>query len=253
VHLQQTVIAEQLEKNRLKELNDLKSYFVSIVTHELKTPLTSIKMFTELIEGSPRLQRRKRNEYLGIIKGESDRLSRLIDNVLDISKIEKGMKEYRFTAVDLNECVKEALATMQFQLTLHGFACRTHVSRRRLMLHADRDAVIEIIINLLSNAIKYSPHKKSVTVLTRQTTHGPLLSVEDRGVGIAPADLEKIFEPFERTDAALVRHTPGTGLGLALVKHIAEAHKARVDVESTPGKGTRFSITFPGNSMEGIQ
>lgn len=150
----------------------------------------------------------------------------------------------------MNDCVKEAVATMQFQLTLHGFTCRTSLSRKRIPLHADRDAIVEIIINLLSNAIKYSSEKRCVIIVTKHTPRGGMLSVEDHGIGIAHEDLQKIFEPFERTDADHIRHTPGTGLGLALVKHIAEAHHAEVEVESEPDKGTTFSITFPCISTE---
>jgi len=251
VHLQRTLISEQMEKNRFRELNELKSYFVSSVTHELKTPLTSIRLFTELIEGAPRLGKDKRREYLEIIKGESERLSRLIDNVLDVARIEKGLTQYTFSPVDLNECVREALRTMEFQLRLHGFECKTHLARRRPAILADKDAILEVLINLLTNSIKYSSTRKTIVIATRHTEGGICLEVEDFGVGIAPEDMQKIFEPFERTDSSLVKHTAGTGLGLALVKHIAEAHKAALAVESEPGKRTKFSITFPTHTPPG--
>ena len=251
IHLQRKLISEQIEKVRFKELNELKSYFVSSVTHELKTPLTSIKMFTELIEESPKLKKEKRDEYLEIIKGESARLSRLIDNVLDIAKIEKGIKEYRFASVELNECVIEALNTMQFQIKLHGFDLRKKLSRKKIIIHADKDAVIEILINLISNSIKYSAQQKKIAVSTLYIENGCKLEVEDCGIGIAKEDLQKIFEPFERTESKHVKHTVGTGLGLALVKHITDAHNAKLEVQSEVGKGSKFSITFPSKTSEG--
>ncbi|HLP17835.1 MAG TPA: ATP-binding protein [Bacteroidota bacterium] len=245
VRLHHTLINEQLEKDRLKQLNELKSYFVSSVTHELKTPLTSIKLFTELIEETPKLKPEQRSEYLGIIKGESERLTRLIDNVLDISKIEKGVKEYRFARIALNDCVKEALATMRFQLALHGFDCRTKLSTKKLMICADKDAVMEIVINLISNAIKYSSQRKRIIVTTSKCDGGCRLDVQDFGIGIAPEDRERIFAPFERAGSDIVRRTAGAGLGLALVKHITAAHHARVDLASKPGAGSTFTVTFP--------
>jgi signal transduction histidine kinase len=250
IHLQRTLISAQIEKNKWKELNDLKSYFVSSVTHELKTPLTSIKMFTEMIEGTPKLPRKKCDEYLEIIRGETDRLTRLIDNVLNMTKIEKGLMDYHFATIDLNDCVTEALRTMQFQFKLHAFDCRTRLSKKALWFRGDKDAIIEVLINLITNSIKYSAHRKRILVSTRRSESGLALEVEDFGIGIADEELEKIFEPFGRSDSSIVRHTAGAGLGLALVRHITEAHNANVEVESELGKRTRFTITFPFSLTE---
>lgn len=245
VSLQHSLMAAESDKTRLKELNELKSLFISSVTHELKTPLTSIRLFSELMMKPRQPGREKRCEYLSIIQSESQRLNRLIDNVLDSAKIEKGVKDFHFAPMELNSCVEEALRTMQYQLSLHGFECRTQRSARRLELCADRDAVLGMLIDLISNAIKYSPKKKRIVITTRHTDNGAELSVRDSGAGIARHDLEKIFEPFERTDSPLAGQTTGTGLGLSLVRHIAEAHHALLRVESEPGKGTVFTVTFP--------
>jgi signal transduction histidine kinase len=251
IHMQRMFISEENENKRLKELNDLKSLFVSSVTHELKTPLTSIKMFTELIERSPRMKQCKREEYFVIVKGESERLSRLIDNVLDISKIEKGLKEYRCETVDMNTCVNEAITTMKSQLMLHGFSYRLKLSKKKLSLRADKDAMIEILINLISNAIKFSVRRKSIIITTRGIGNTIRLNVQDFGIGIAEDDRRRIFMPFERTESPLVKQIPGTGLGLALVKHICDAHGATVEVDSEPGRGTTFSITFHTHTTKG--
>lgn len=245
IKLQRKLINEQIEKTRLRELNELKSYFVSSVTHELKTPLTSIKMFTELIKESPRLKKEKRDKYLEIIKGESSRLSRLIDNVLDITKIEKGIKEYRKTIVNVNECIHSVMKTMEYQLKLNGFVCETKLALKKPIITADKDAIEEVLINLIANSIKYSAQEKKIIVSATVEDDTIILTVADQGIGIADNDLKKIFEPFERANSQIAKNTTGTGLGLALVKHIADAHNAKLEVKSELGKGSSFTITFP--------
>lgn len=245
ISMQKKLISEQIEKSRLKELNELKSYFVSSVTHELKTPLTSIRMFTEMIEASPNLKKEKREEYLRIIKGESLRLTRLIDNVLDIAKIEKGIKEYRKTLIDINSCVYNVLAIMEYQLDLNGFICETDLYKEEILVAADKDAIEELLINLITNSIKYSAEKKRIIISTKVSNELIELTVEDEGIGIDDKDISKIFEPFERTNSSIAKNTAGTGLGLALVKHISDAHNAKISVESQLGKGSKFTITFP--------
>lgn len=245
INLQNKLISEQIEKNRLKELNELKSYFVSSVSHELKTPLTSIKMFTELIEESQNLKTEKRNEYLGIIKGESSRLSRLIDNVLDIAKIEKGIKEYRKSIVELNDCISAAIKTMEYQLNLNGFELLLDLTEKDTTIFADGDSIVEVLINLISNSIKYSSKRKKIIITSSRQSNSVILSVEDQGVGIPETDLLKIFQPFERMNSETGKRTAGTGLGLAIVKHIAEAHNAKLEVKSEVGIGSKFSMIFP--------
>lgn len=245
IRLQNKLITEQIEKTRLKELNELKSYFVSSVSHELKTPLTSIKMFTELIEESKNTNIEKRNEYLKIIRGESSRLSRLIDNVLDISKIEKGIKEYHKTIIELNDCINDAIKTMEYQLDLNGFDLQLEITNEESTIYADYDAIVEVIINLISNSIKYSKVQKKIKVLSVRHNSSIVLSVEDQGLGIPESDLDKIFQPFERVNRESKKSTAGTGLGLAIVKHIVDAHDSKLEVISEVDKGSKFSIAFP--------
>lgn len=245
IKLQKKLITEEIEKSRLKELNELKSYFVSSVSHELKTPLTSIKMFSELMEESPNIKLEKRKEYLRIIKGESSRLSRLIDNVLDITKIEKGIKEYYKSIIDLNDCINDAVAIMEYQLNLNGFETTIELTNEDTAINADYDAVVEVIINLISNSIKYSAKQKKIKLHSIQQNGYVILSVEDNGVGIAEDEINKIFHPFERAKSMTSGKTTGTGLGLAIVKHIVQAHKAQIEVKSQVGIGSTFSIIFP--------
>lgn len=251
IMLQRALIDEQIERSKLKELSDLKSYFVSSVTHELKSPLVSIKLYADLIQKIPTMTRETREEYANIVKSETDRLMRLIDNVLDLAKIEKGIKEYHLGPVELNECVVAAMNTLRFQLQLHEFSVETKLSPGKMWIRADKDAVHEVLINLVNNAIKYSSKQKFISVSTQEDDRGFRMEVEDHGNGIARADLEKIFEPFERTDSTSIKHIAGTGLGLALVKHISTAHDAVLDVESEQGKGSTFSVTFPPLTLDG--
>jgi len=245
IRLQEELITERIESERLDELNRLKSYFISSVSHDMKTPLTSIKMFAELLQTSSEINSERSKEYLEIIEGESSRLSRLIDNVLDFSKIERGVKQYRFENIKLNEIVIQTLKMMQYQFKLQKFSVKSILSNEEKMIHADKDALEEALINLISNSIKYSKDKKVIRVSTYPKDDFMALSVEDEAIGINNNDLDNIFNPFFRTNSQEVQRTGGAGLGLSIVKHIMDAHKGKIEVQSEPGKGSRFTLLFP--------
>lgn len=242
--LQQKAILDAIEKQKLVELNELKSLFVSSVTHDLKTPLTSIKMFAELIEDSPNLTTEKKNEYLRIIQGETARLSRLIDNVLDLAKIERGTKDYHLEMTDLNDIVSSVISMMEYQIKMNEFELVVSTSPESLPILADKDAIEEALINLISNSIKYSKENKKITVTTSWEDSKPKVSVKDKGIGIGTEDLQKIFEPYERLNNEHVKSKSGTGIGLTIVKHIVHAHNAELRIKSAPGEGTEFMIIF---------
>jgi signal transduction histidine kinase len=164
IKLQEELIIEQLETERLDELNKLKSYFVSSVSHELKTPLTSIKMFAELLK--EKSNSKKSQEYLEIIDGESDRLRRLIDNVLDFAKIEKGLQTYDMSLIELNQLAIDVLKMMEYQFKMAKVELINNIGNGEYRIHADKGAVEEAMINILSNAIKYSDQKTKVIVST---------------------------------------------------------------------------------------
>jgi signal transduction histidine kinase len=239
------LLQKQAEAERFKELNDLKSDFVSYVSHELKTPLTSIKMFAELLRVRARGRDRKALEYLQIIEGESDRLDRMVTTILDSARIDRGVKEYHFRDVDLAEIVHSVMNAMHYQLSKNGFSVRlTGLSGGRCYpVYVDRDAVMEAIINLIANSIKYSAARKFLKVgLSRKNGHVQC-TVEDHGRGISPEVLPHIFEKFYR-EPSQSRTVQGVGLGLPLVKHIMDAHSGEVRVKSTPGRGSVFSLVF---------
>lgn len=245
ITLQQKLVLEREETQRLEELNRLKSYFVSSVSHELKTPLTSIRLFAELLQSQKKVTPEQKQEYLEIIGGESERLTALIENVLDFAKVERGVKEYRFADVKLNELVQKVLKSLQYQFKIQQFQVQVDLYQQENIISADADAVTESLTNLLSNAMKFSREKKRVTVTTFCREGFAGVAVEDQGIGISKEDREHIFDPFYRAHEGTTRELAGTGLGLALVKHIIEAHQGKIEVRSKPGKGSTFTLLFP--------
>jgi signal transduction histidine kinase len=248
IKLQEELIIEHIESERLEELNKMKSLFVSNVTHELKTPLTSIKMFAELLKEKAEFKSEKSQEYLEIIEGESDRLRRLIDNVLDFAKIERGIKTYEMSVVDFNHLSLEVLNLMQYQFKMSKIELKTQISEDEVLITADKDAVEEAMMNILSNAIKYSEQNTSVTVSTFKRNGYTCFQVTDEGIGISESDIKNIFNPFFRTRDKNIIKAEGTGLGLSIVKHIVDAHSGKIEVDSKPGSGTAFTLLFPNNT-----
>lgn len=249
IELQQKLLLEQAETQRLEELNKLKSYFVSSVSHDLKTPLTSIKMFAELLRTRKNISKSDTTEYLEIIEGESERLTRLINNVLDFSRIERGVKEYHFAEIELNSLVKNVLKSLRYLFKIEKCTVIDHFCDKECILNADKDAVTEALINLISNAIKYSHDEKEITVSIAQQNGFVTLQVADHGIGIPSEDIPHIFEPFYRAKERKTHGAGGAGLGLAIVKHIMDAHNGKVEVRSTHGKGSLFTLIFP-HSLE---
>ncbi len=227
------------------ELAELKSAFVSNVSHELKTPLSLIRLFSETLEMDRASDRAQEKEFLRIIHKESDRLTHLIDNVLDVGRIEQGRKTYRFAPTDLARVVRETLAAYDFQLRKQGFTVESNIDRALPEVPADGDAVTQALLNLMDNAIKYSPRERYLKVELGRENGDAVIAVEDRGVGIPPREQAKIFEKFYRVEKSLVHDVKGSGLGLSLVKHIVDAHGGRIRVDSRPGEGSRFSILLP--------
>jgi signal transduction histidine kinase len=195
------------------------------------------------VEGGAKM--RENGEH---IETESRRLTQLINNILDFSKIESGRKTYEFERAQLEEVVAETLKTCEVRLKQSGFSIAFQGPPRPLPAAiVDRDAIAQALLNLLDNAVKYSEgaEKKEVVVTVGERGGLLLLSVTDQGIGIAPAEQKKIFEKFYRVSTGLVHDVKGSGLGLSLVKHIIEAHRGSVAVESAPGKGSTFTVSLP--------
>jgi len=230
---------------REMRLAELRSQFVSSVSHELRTPLTAIRMFAETLQLERPLDSPTKAEYLGTIVNESERLTRLLNNVLDFSKIERGERVYRLEEAALDAVVRQAAGAMQYPLTRLGFALHVDVPDEMPPVRIDRDAIEQAVLNLLNNAMKYSRDCRDIALRLHAARGDAVIEVTDRGLGIAAADHQRIFERFYRAPVPENRLIPGTGLGLALVDHIVKGHGGRVEVRSAPGAGSTFAIHLP--------
>jgi signal transduction histidine kinase len=226
-------------------LSKLKSDFVSNVSHEFKTPLALIRMFGETLEAGTVEDEAKRREFYGIIRAESERLTHLINRVLDFSRIDAGVKQYNLREADIVDVVRRTLDTYRLQIRDLGFVIDADLPSHPVTARIDPDAIAEALLNLLDNATKYSGESQQIGVSMAATESAVTISVEDHGVGIPKEDLPNIFGKFYRADTQQTRETPGSGLGLTLVKHIVEAHGGHVDVQSELGRGSRFSFEIP--------
>lgn len=232
--------------DRAVRLSEMKSDFVSNVSHELRTPLASIRVFAELLRLGRVQSSEKVQEYGEYIEAESRRLSRLIDNILDFSRIESGRKDYRFVPADLREVVAATVRTFDAHLRHNGFKVSLEGMDQPLpSVSIDADAIGQALHNLLDNAVKYSGDSREIVVRLARDNGFLVLSVRDRGIGIARGEQDKIFDRFHRVGTALVHEVKGSGLGLSIVRHIVEVHGGRVSVESEPGTGTTFFIRLP--------
>jgi signal transduction histidine kinase len=232
------------------EVAEMRSHFVASVSHELKTPLTAIRMFAETLAMGRAGDDRTRSEYLHTVVNESERLSRLVDNVLDFSRIEQGKKIYRMQCVSLPEVVRAAANAMQYPLTQEGFALNVAIDENHPAVMADADALQQAILNLLANAMKYSGDAREIDLCLTHFDKEAVIRVVDRGIGISAEDQPKIFEKFYRVRSAQSDRIAGTGLGLTLVTHIVKAHGGRLQVVSELGAGSTFSIYLPLKAPE---
>jgi len=238
-------------------LAELKANFVADVSHELKTPLALISMFAETLQSGRVTSEDKRQEYYGIMLRESTRLTNLINNILDFARIDAGKKEYRFEPIDVGQVVRETYHAYKAQLDAGGVEHHLSIDGTLPAVRADRDAIAQAVLNLISNAVKYSTDEKyvaiDVTKDTRRGRHGVLISIHDRGIGIRPEDRAHLTEGFFRSADNRVRSRGGTGLGLALVKHIVEDHHGSLDMESRLVKGSTFRIFLPADNREPVR
>ena len=229
----------------LQELSEMKTEFVSLVSHELRTPLTSIMGFAETLHGSShRLPPEMQDEFLGIIEQESNRLLVMINDLLDVSRMEAGRKlGMNYSRLDLKQVAEDVVRFQRVTTTRHEFVF--DFPGDGLWAEADRDKVIQILTNFLSNAIKYSPAGGEVTVGGIVQGEEAVLRVADKGVGMTPEEVAKLFQRYQRVDRDAIKGIRGTGLGLYLVRGLADAHGGRIWVESEPGVGSTFYFALP--------
>jgi Na+/proline symporter/signal transduction histidine kinase len=233
----------RVANEQLKELDRLKDDFVSHVSHELRTPLTSIRAFSEILRDNPELDPLRRTRYLEVVIAESERLTRLINDILDLAKIEAGGLEWHLRELDPREVVEHAVSTTR-QLFADGrVSLAVDLPAAVPPVVADRDRLVQVVLNLLSNAAKYGGDR---VALSLQVLEGAIrVDVRDAGAGIAPEDQERIFEKFRQAGDASAERPSGTGLGLAISREIIQRFGGRLWVQSAPGRGSTFSFTVP--------
>src|SRR5438105_101503 len=231
----------------LLSVDEMKTNFLANVSHELRTPLTSIRSFSELLleyEDDPEVQK----EFLRIISTESERLTRLVNDVLDISRIEAGHMNWQMTSVDARELLGDLGRTFGPLISLAQLSFETNIEDDLSRVYGDRDRLNQVIANLLNNAMKFTRAGGTIIPRGRAVDDEVHISVSDTGIGVAPEDQERIFEKFQQVGDTLTDKPRGTGLGLPICKDIVEHHQGRMWVESTPGLGSLFTVALPNES-----
>jgi signal transduction histidine kinase len=228
-----------------KEVLKLKSDFVSSVSHEFKTPITSIKALTErLLEGTVKDEARMK-EYYTVIAQDTESLSHLVGNILDIAKMEEGKTQYDIEETDFKEWLEETITNFFSRTTNRRFNIHIPETDPSIRVRIDKNAMKLAIINLLDNAVKFSPEDSEISVTYDKRGNRLMLKIMDDGIGISRNEQARIFEKFYRGKSALNHSATGTGLGLTIVKQIVEAHGGEILVESEPGRGSSFIVLLP--------
>ncbi len=231
---------------RLRELDRLKDDFISTVTHELRTPLTSIRAMSEMLHEDPRIDLANRTRFLGIIVSETERLSRLINQILDMAKLESGRAEWTSSAVDVGELVQETLLTLEHLFKEKKVALSAEIADGLPVVQADRDRLTQVLVNLLSNAVKFVPGEVGrVTVSVSVAGAALRVAVADNGPGLTAEESSVIFEKFRQGGNTMTDKPQGTGLGLPISRQIVEYFGGKLWVESAPGAGATFIFTLP--------
>jgi signal transduction histidine kinase len=247
IRLQEEVVYERTIRQKLEELGRLKTEFISSVSHELRTPMASLQAISELLNSGKVDETQLRKHLIELMAGECGRLSRYLHNVLDFGRIEQNAMSYAIRPTELNPVVSGVVEVVRAASADDDLDLEVHVPSSPVTVEADPDAVRQALLNLVDNAIKYSSGRRHIAVRLAATPGGGAeISVRDRGIGISPEDRERIFDAFYRAPEAVQCDPQGVGLGLRIVKHIMDAHGGEVGLVSTPGRGTTFTLKFPG-------
>lgn len=237
------VVLALFDLTPIRRLETVRRDFVANVSHELRTPITVIGGFAEtLVDDDPPPELRR--QFASTIRAQVQRMQRIVDDLLDLSRLETGSWQPRLAEIEIGAVAAEVLSTHEPSAREKGIMLSSDLDRAGRMMTADPTAIRQVLSNLVANAVRYTS-SGGVTVIAESAPEGTWIRVRDTGQGIRPEHLSRVFERFYRVDPSRARHVGGTGLGLAIVKHLAEAHGGRVAAESEPGKGTTISALFP--------
>ena len=228
-------------KRRVREIEQLKNELVATVSHELKTPLAAIKAYTATLRSNPSLYESHRDEFLGVVEQQADRLSRLVDDMLLVTRVESGQMLRRRVTVDVDALLDDALQDAPHDPVLHPIERRC----AGVTVSGDPERLRDVLRNLLENSFKYSPRGGAIDVSAETNGRQTVITIRDRGVGIAEADLPYIFDRFFRAESEDTKHVGGSGLGLYIVHALVRAHGGTIDVRSERGAGTTFTLRLP--------
>lgn len=242
--LEKTTSELKAANQRLQELDRLKDEFVSTVTHELRTPLTSVRALAEILYDTPDLPSDRQEEFAGIIIKESDRLTRLITQVLDIQKIESGRLDWQFEPLDLRDAIQDAVSSTRQWMEEKGIGLSLDMPDACAMVSGDRDRLIQVLVNLISNAVKFSDGGV-IAIRLISDVETAMFEVKDNGIGIRLEDQPLIFNKFQQIKSSVRGRPTGSGLGLSITRRIVEHHGGTITVESQPGKGATFRVVLP--------
>jgi signal transduction histidine kinase len=233
---------------RESRLARMKSAFISNVSHEMKTPLALISMYAETLESGKISAPDKTRDYYRTILRESRKLAHMVDNVLDFARLEAGRAQSRLERIDVGDLATEVVRNCEERLGLGGFKLTLEIEPELPPIVGDRSALSQALLNLLDNAVKYSADTKEIGIAAWREDGSVVVEITDKGIGIDPSEQQRIFEQFYRAGDPLTQKVRGAGLGLALVRRIVAAHRGRVELRSTPGKGSAFSVVLPARA-----
>ncbi|MFC2156618.1 ATP-binding protein [Acidobacteriota bacterium] len=243
-----TYITVRIVRREL-EIARMRADFVSTVSHEFRSPLTGIRQLGEMLLDGRAANEEKRRHYYQMIVHESDRLTRLVENILDFSRMEEGRREYRYELLDTSQWLRKLVADYKTEIAADGVTVEVAIPDELPAISADVEQLGSAVHNLLDNAVKYSPDVKTVWIAAEAEDGKVIIVVSDKGVGISESDQKHIFERFYRVDGEISKRVKGAGLGLSLVQHIVKAHGGKVECESRVGEGSTFSIKLPAASV----
>lgn len=235
----------------LQNLEEMRRGFIANVSHELRTPMTSIKGFVEgILDGT--IPPDRQNYYLTIVRDETTRLNRLVNDLLDLARMEAGEVHFNFKDFNINELIRRCIIKLETQITSKDLQVEADFEEEDMFVNADSDAIERVLINLLHNAIKFTPEKGRIKLATYKNRDKIFVSVKDSGIGIEKEEIDLIWERFHKSDKSRSKDKSGTGLGLAIVKNIINEHNQTISVESELGKGTKFIFSLDRSTNNNI-